>query len=251
MSAISPRSLADRFGGIRVKNFAFNAQRFDERYLAAANRVLDPKSRARRILLGVTPQALLRSRAAHAPPSPTADPPSGVERLAAAISEHFEPLNKRLEIQNLLHPRQAVSMRMVYGEDGWVSTQTNLERPEAWTGYFEALFRNERFDVLALNSLSSAIGRWRTHGVRVYAMRPPTTKEMVALENRLSGFEEVAVVRALEEAGATWIPVPDSTWHAYDGSHLDRESAERFSAWLGQRIRELESAPAHSSRSGE
>ena len=65
-----------------------------------------------------------------------------------------------------------------------------------------------------------------------------STQGMVLLENKVSPFNESEIKRNLTADGAVWIEVKNrQKYSSYDGSHLDEESAIRFSKYLGQEIR--------------
>jgi hypothetical protein len=57
------------------------------------------------------------------------------------------------------------------------------------------------------------------------------------LEERESGFEEAAFVRRFTSAGGVWLRFPPGRYFSYDGTHLTRDSAVRFSRDLAERLR--------------
>jgi hypothetical protein len=71
----------------------------------------------------------------------------------------------------------------------------------------------------------------KAEGFRIYTLRIPTSQTKFETESTLQGFGESKIRSRMESAGAIWIDTPPfrDDLHSYDGSHLDQESAERFS----------------------
>jgi hypothetical protein len=80
--------------------------------------------------------------------------------------------------------------------------------------------------------------QWTNQGIRVIAFRPPSTFEMVDLENKISGFDERSFVQQFTQAGGIWLDIPIEPYHSYDGSHLVKASAIQLSIDLANRLRE-------------
>ena len=64
----------------------------------------------------------------------------------------------------------------------------------------------------------------------------PVSPAMRELEGELSGFDLQAFVDVFEEAGGIWVGLSQETYLSYDGSHLDRDVAIRFSRDVARRI---------------
>jgi hypothetical protein len=62
---------------------------------------------------------------------------------------------------------------------------------------------------------------------------------MIELEAEFAQFEEAAFICKFENAGGTWLALDQTGYHTYDGSHLHREAAEKFSSDLAQKIQAL------------
>lgn len=80
------------------------------------------------------------------------------------------------------------------------------------------------------------VEKWTKQGIIVFGVRPPSTAEMVKLEEALSGFDESDFVQKFIKAGGIWIPVDTAGLESYDGSHLERKSAIAFSKQLGKKV---------------
>ena len=57
---------------------------------------------------------------------------------------------------------------------------------------FAAWFDGSRVDEGLVADVLACVSRWRARGIAVYAYRPPTTPEMVALERQRSGFVPIS-----------------------------------------------------------
>jgi len=125
--------------------------------------------------------------------------------------------------------------------DGWVSVVKPID-PSFSLGEYRLAFMNNPVDAEIMNTLISQVEEWARSGVKVYAFRPPTTYDMVAMENELSGFDEGEFRLRYETAGGKWIEVDQCAYLCYDGSHLHRDGAVAFSHDLAKKIQVLENA---------
>ncbi|MBL8013012.1 MAG: hypothetical protein JNN05_04115, partial [Candidatus Omnitrophica bacterium] len=71
--------------------------------------------------------------------------------------------------------------------------------------------------------------------------RPPASRQMEELENSQSGYNETAIVLAINAAGGSWIDIEDRYgYKTYDGSHLNSQSAKRLSEYIAHFIKTSE-----------
>ena len=77
--------------------------------------------------------------------------------------------------------------------------------------------------------LITQTGEWTSRNIRVFACRLPTSLEMEALEDSLTGFDEQAFAESFQAVGGIWLPVTKDKYETYDGSHLRLEEAQEFS----------------------
>ena len=248
LSAVSPAVLADVLGGARVRNFGFVGERFRPEYLEAVAAVLDPASPQRRIILGITPTALtpgspkrswfLRYRAELQNQTVLARPQAALATFLAPMP----PKDVGLSFASLAGLDRP---KVVYLPDGWVTCwpQGPVEREEL--ANYRLIFAKERPDPQRRADVLAFTARWSRAGIRVYGFRPPTTPEMLALETELSGFDEAAFVGEFAAAGGIWLAVDPVAYTAFDHSHLDAPTAQRFTRDLGEQLRSRErAAPA-------
>jgi hypothetical protein len=80
--------------------------------------------------------------------------------------------------------------------------------------------------------------------VEVLAFRVPTTVQMEAIEDEMSGFDEDAVARGIEDAGGTWITFENRFgYFSHDGSHLHYKAARSFSRDLALALNRVLNRP--------
>jgi hypothetical protein len=76
-----------------------------------------------------------------------------------------------------------------------------------------------------LPDLIAHIAKWRKRGVSVFAVQPPISSGLAAIEDTLGRYDVASVRVALEAAGVKWVNLPRTGYITYDGSHLDERSA--------------------------
>ena len=86
--------------------------------------------------------------------------------------------------------------------------------------------------------IASNIREWTDQKIAVFAFRVPSSKEMVELENKFSGFDEDKFRDEFISSGGIWFSFDINKYHSYDGSHLHKDSAIQFSKDLAQQIKE-------------
>ena len=91
-----------------------------------------------------------------------------------------------------------------------------------------------------IENLMKFTSRWTKSEIRVYGFLVPTCKQMVEIENELSGFNQAEFIAAFKKAGGIWIEFDPTAYDSFDGSHLQSESALEFSHDLASKICELE-----------
>jgi hypothetical protein len=121
---------------------------------------------------------------------------------------------------------------------GWVASRRLPMKPEEALASYRKEFVDNQASQALLDTVLMQVREWRSQGIQVFAFRPPTTDEMVAVEDSLSGFPALDVRRQWEAAGGIWLdPGPNSDYVSYDGSHVDWGSAKLLSARLAWAMR--------------
>ncbi|MDY6913736.1 MAG: hypothetical protein SVT52_04685 [Planctomycetota bacterium] len=251
MCGLSPAAMASQLPGLRILNYGLAGQGLCPEVLDKIEQLLDPQSQRKTIVLGLSP-ALLRGGIGGIGGEKPKGPQSATDAPAhqRIVRQWFEPLVESLDtmsIQQILQvtfgrTKKRYSLK-IYHADGWMETSLVPEnRSRALSHYIKRFSDIAVRDGRLLKLLTDRIRRWHSRGIRLYAFRPPTTAKMVALENTLGGFNQDAAVAALTAAGGIWLPVDQTGYHSYDGSHLRYDAARKLSADLAEQIRRAEEA---------
>ncbi|HYC87359.1 MAG TPA: hypothetical protein VEB86_19135 [Chryseosolibacter sp.] len=238
---ISASAIEKELEGLSVFNFGYSSGSFSSFMLDQIENRLDLNSKRPIVLLGVTPYSLTEK---------AMEDEHFREQLAKKKEEileylYFEPLKRFFHpysIQELYEARKtADSGGTVYHQEsfyrqGWVASWKIPPDPKAALPGYVKDFASNRVSPVAIDTLVDRVGRWTRNGIEVYGFRPPTTVEMVQLENNLSGFQESLFVQRFQDAGGRWIDLDISEYQSYDGSHLAKSSAIKVSERIGKHI---------------
>ncbi len=237
---VSPEILSDHLGVVEARNFAFNGAGFTPEYLDGIERVLSAGSKSPAILLGVTPRSL----------TPAAAQKSGFDyyrqrasawellkyRHLDPVFQFFAPVNVAELKKSLgVASAQAEQAAMMY-DDGWKAVSVDSMSEDHNLRGHRDYYATQQVQPDAIAHVMQAVQRWSQAGISVYGFRPPSCAEMIALENELSGFDEAGFAASFEQAGGIWLKIPGAGYYTYDGSHLERESAELLSRELAFRV---------------
>lgn len=242
---ISPESMKQVLGDQRVLNFAFSGIGLSSPYIAAIEKVLDPKAEQPVVVLGISPHSLTKGAAKDndflwrkkTPPTP-------VPAFLSRFLHLFRPIPDR-EAFNLTATLLGKGHRtdryhQEYFANGWIASFRMPEDRKKGLKSYATIFDETRDGPVSqevIEEFLSETRRLTSDGVTVFGFRPPSCPEMVVLENEKGGFDEKAVARAFENAGGIWLDMDQDAYHSYDGSHLHRESAEALSRALAEQIR--------------
>ncbi|HMB69684.1 MAG TPA: hypothetical protein VKU85_10235 [bacterium] len=240
LRGISPAVLEEELPGHDVFNFAFEAGSLNEEMYRQAEARLAPGDGPRAVLLAVTPLSLFAWKAANQQYHEFRSAPPDEAWLTLhhpEVVQYFQPLRLRSFLAARFRGEKPPATVQVYHDDGWIESERIPPSPEEALGLYAVRFRDQTIDPGLVEDLLRWTREWTDRGIGVFAFRPPTTDAVVELENRMTGFDEDRFAARIEEAGGTWLRFTNDGYLAYDGSHLDRASARRFSRELGPRIR--------------
>jgi hypothetical protein len=238
---LAPAAMQDELRGLDTFNYAWSSSGFSQKYLAAIDQHLDPRSAHPTVVLGITPWSL-------------------TPRCATETNflEYQRQFRSTLEAQVLLGriagrlrpvitfvPRlRGRKYHQVFHADGWLASRLMPPDPNSALPSCVDNFDHNPLSMPMVIGLLRQVADWRGRRIRVYAFRPPTTRAMVQLENNLSGFDERAFVEAFISVGGVWIDVPQADAYAcYDGSHIVDDSALRLSRDMARTIAWLDGHP--------
>jgi hypothetical protein len=240
-AAFVPEILAEQLG-CRVLNFAQSSRRLHGRYFDAVERVLDEKGGRPTLILGVSAYSLSRNSQEYTDEADTLDP---VDRWALLhmdrVTNAIRPLYK-WDVVKLLH-RDTLPRRVGYHhEDGWVTIERIPRDEAAELDIYRRYFDDEKVDASLVAGLLERVRQWHARGVRVIAVRSPSSDAMLELEDRMSGLDVASLAGELQAAGADWISVPRSSWPTEDGGHLTADAARAFTSEVASAVARLRPA---------
>ena len=93
-----------------------------------------------------------------------------------------------------------------------------------------------KIDTFAVRVFLETLQVLKSEGIRIVAIRIPTTLRMQILEDKLTDNFCQDLFNKIEAEGIECISVHDSEIHSYDASHLDEKSAKRLSLKIADLI---------------
>ncbi len=225
---LAPEILSPSLGGIKVTNFAFSGGGFEPNYLKALTELALPRKST--IVLGITPRSLTEL-AAKTSGFQTWYHTSSLERtnLAALhkIDLFLTPENPVMLIGRVVGhgPKYGQEMH----EGGWLPGSRIPEDPRASINEYTDIFKRNKVSPEILSRFIAQIREWTKSGITVFCLRPPTTPEIVALENEKSGYDEASIRESVTSAGGIWLEIRQDKYPTFDGNHLTKQGAIDFS----------------------
>ncbi len=243
----SPQAMRPALPGRTILNFGFFGNGYTAEYLQRARSVLREDG-SRIIVLGITPISLTsHTQSDNKFIQAMKDFASGkrwglADDLQAEIDALAEPLTFENAVNAVVHWNKVQSHSNDYRPDGWMEVQRKRGDYTTVLNDYAAMFENDKAEPAVIDRLLEHVRQWRKEGVRVYAFRVPTSREMYDMENRSSGFDERTFTAGLERAGGVWIAMDQTAYDSYDGSHLRYDDAIRMSRDLAAKIAAAEAA---------
>lgn len=233
---INPDLVIPQGQAMTALNYGFSAGVFSNFYLTNLEQKLNKKANGGIIVLCTTPSSLCihqDKQPEHLKTIQKTSPNS--VRLRTSIPPKyfslFEPLRIGEVVNAIRKPKEGYEEK--FHDNGWVESSRYPEAIQEGLDSYKDFFKHNHFSSQRLDTLCNFVRKWKEQGVKVYAFRPPSSKEMEAVENEMSGYVEAEVRQQLEAAGAVWISLPAHlTFKSYDSSHLYGESAIKLSEAL-------------------
>ncbi len=224
---VAPEILSPALGGLTVTNFAFSGGAFEPLYFDALTNLAVPRKST--LILGVTPRSLteLASKTSgYVTWAKTTSPERANLSAMHSADLFFTPENPVLLIGRVVGhgPKYGQEMH----EGGWLPGSRIPEDPKASLKEYAETFKKVKVSPKILHELAVQVKRWTLAGVNVVCIRPPTTADIVALEDNESGYSETEVKKAVVHAGGAWIDIPQDKYPTYDGNHLTKSGAIEF-----------------------
>ena len=194
---IDPSLISDELTSI---NLAYSAAGFSKEYLDFVGAHFHENGKEKILVLGITPYSFSTSSLKN-------------EHLESFLKMNTFQRYKGLYINptlQLFEPRTIEDLYPintskqsieVYHENGWMeSNELPGDSLRALKGY-RTIFDNTRADLSAVSYLISYVDSLHETGALIIGLRPPTSPQMRALEDSLSGFDEHTFKVQFEAAG--------------------------------------------------
>jgi hypothetical protein len=237
---LSPAEMSKMLRGLRIYNLAFSAGGLNPEIYDAASGMLGSNGSEKIMILGITPGSLMESTEGNRKYREEHNRPrsSYLERVYINNRlQRFAPFDLKAILSAAANSHD-VAPRYVnrYMDDGWVGSDRYPEDATEELASYREVMTHFRVKATLVQALLEQTRKWTASGINVYGFRPPTSKAMLDLENRMSGFDEQSFKEGFEVAGGKWIPVDIDQYHCYDGSHLSESSAIRLSDYIAAQI---------------
>lgn len=236
---ISPGHMQTVLKDYSIINFGYGSAGYGELMLKEIDKRIDFSSGKKSVLLGVTPLSLTHEGVMnwHLREELSTKREEILELIYfKKIKQYFIPMTLE-QLQSSINGKEFYdSRKQEYMPDGWVATVEEKPWADAALQHYQTRFTNNPVQEKNIVVLLDQVKEWTSKGVKVYAMRPPTTHKLVALENEKSGFNEKEIKQRLNQAGAIWLDIDLDRYETTDGSHLQKSSAIEFSLDLASKI---------------
>ena len=233
---VSSRVIAEKLTDYSVFNLSYSSGSYSDFMLDYIEKHLNKGAKQPILILGITPYSLTAKAAMdeHIRTELGRKKEEILEyRYFKSVKNHFEALNLNTIMFKTREAPAAKYYQKYNYDEGWVASYKNPADPKAALTEYTRDFLNNKVSHELTTGLLHRISKWTDKGFRVYGFRPPSTTEMVALETKLSGFNESDFVKEFERSGGKWINLDTKEYRSYDGSHLDENSAIKLSNTLG------------------
>lgn len=231
-SGLSPAAMARRMPGRRIANYGFSACVYTPQYMDAVERVLDPASVDRVIVLGVAPHNFLEGGAAQNQFT--------VSRQTSPSTlwwdRRFGGVLDPVDVNALGGRLRGYKVTCAFHTDGWAARRMTPENPDAYLPMVRQTYARERVSPAMVSGVIGRTRRWRRAGIRVYALRVPVAPAIRDAEDRLSGMDWHAFRRSFAAAGGRWLSVDGTGLSTFDGSHLRDACAMEYSDRVAQSL---------------
>jgi hypothetical protein len=227
--------------GVRILNFGYSGGGLNQYMYEEADNKLDPNSSRKAIIIGISPFALLESSSNN--DTYITEKTRSIDYIVSYYlfpgAENFiSPINKILS-NYLLGNISKANIRKYYQEfydNGWIASSATPDDPTLLLASYTSTFQTSKVSTELIKQLTDQTAAWRENHIKVFAFRMPTDPQMIILENKYSGFDEKHISKLFVKDGGIWLDFSNNTYHSYDGSHLDKDSAVKFSQDLATKI---------------
>jgi hypothetical protein len=241
---LAPQAMNEILPGISITNFAYGSAGFDEVMLKQIDKRIDFDAPKKMVVLGLTPLSITAEgmHNYHMNYELETKREELIELLYfKSFFQFFVPITLDQIRQKIKGNEFKTSFHQEYTYTGWVASYEDKPWPESALKSYSTRFINNQVTEKNIQLVLDQVQKWTSQGVMVFGFRPPTTYKMVALEDSLSGYNELIVKTKFTEAGGKWLEFTIGDYSTYDGSHLQKESAMQLSSDLANKIKLIDS----------
>jgi len=224
--------------GSSALNLGYSAQGYSNKYMDFVEDHLNEKKPT--IVLGISPYSLTPKACLNEHLESEQKRSSYDIFQILSIEKHLrflEPIRPS-EIKNAMQNNDK-GYHEHFHENGWVASN----RFDADTNRTLLKYRDNFTDNMVSDSvihlLSERVKKWTKAGIQVFAFRPPSSISMEDLENEISGYDELRMEEVIFDCGGIWLEI-NNNYHSYDGSHLSKRAAMKFSNELNAKIEAIQ-----------
>lgn len=241
---LSPDIMQKELPTFKILNFGFSNGGLNPTMFDAAEQKLSSSAKNKIIVIGVTANSLSDYTKDNNQYLQELNRPREevLERLyLTPISYWFSattPEELKTYFQNKNKPKESYYISN-YKMTGYVeSDKFPVDTLEAISSY-QKDFSKFQIDEEHLENLFAQVRNWTKKGIIVLAYRPPISQPMQDLENKMALYNESEISEGIAHAGGHWVDLQSGNYKTYDGSHVDRPSAEKLSLKIAREIQIL------------
>lgn len=237
---LAPEVFEEMLPDFSVLNFGFSSGGLNPTIMAAAAAKLRPDSLQPMLVLAISPHSLSDIANENEHYNEIFQQGQRLDYLLEPVAAN--PLPEPVSLNDLRDRYKQTAPTSYYHQEarrnGWVASNKTPPEIEVGVATYEDLFREPTRCVTRANvqSLATAVEDAVAEGLCVYAFRTPTSPQVIAIEDRASGYADYPVADIIAAAGAIWLDVDLTAYPTYDGSHMTETAARRFSADIAEAI---------------
>jgi hypothetical protein len=239
---ISPEIMEKILPEKNILNFGYSDGGLNPDMFKAAENKISQNSRNPVIVLGVTPNSITGYSMKNVQfwKEKTRPREDIFERLYLNGMLYYFSATSPEAISKLLKNKPSASYYLnEYYSNGYVESEKfPVDTMEAIPSYISD-YTNYKVEERYVVDLIRQVKIWNDKGIMVVGFRPPVSAPMHALEDTMGLFNEAAIRARFKKAGGLWIDFKPNAYKTYDGSHLNKESAQKLSNDLAVEIRKV------------
>ncbi len=155
------------------------------------------------------------------------------------ILNHFSSVTPEKIIELIKNKPVTNYYRNKYYPNGYVeSDKFPKDTMEAMSSYIDD-FTKHKVEYQYIVELVKQVGEWTEKGILVVGYYPPVSYPMKELEKTMGLFDYELIKSEFINNGGKWFDLNSNEFKTYDGSHLEKESAEKLSKVIAECINNI------------